>query len=45
MRLGPWEIAVIVGVVLLIFGPSKLPQLGTSIAQFMKNFKSGMKLL
>ncbi len=43
MRLGPWEIAVIVGVVLLIFGPSKLPKLGQSLAEFLKNFKKGMK--
>lgn len=43
MRLGPWEIAVVVGVVLLIFGPSKLPALGKGIADFLKNFKRGMK--
>lgn len=43
MRLGPWEIAAIVAVVLLIFGPSKLPALGRSLAEFFKNFKKGVK--
>jgi sec-independent protein translocase protein TatA len=43
MRLGPWEIAAIVAVILLIFGPSKLPKLGSSIAEFFKNFKKGVK--
>ena len=43
MRLGPWEIAVVVGVVLLVFGPSKLPALGKGLADFLKNFKKGIK--
>ena len=43
MRLGPWEIVVIVGVALLIFGPSKLPALGKSMAEAIKNFKQGIK--
>ncbi|MBI1909449.1 MAG: twin-arginine translocase TatA/TatE family subunit [Deltaproteobacteria bacterium] len=43
MRLGPWEIAIIVGVLILIFGPSKLPALGKGLADFLKNFKGGMK--
>lgn len=43
MRLGPWEIAAVVAIALLIFGPSKLPKLGSSIAEFFKNFKKGVK--
>jgi sec-independent protein translocase protein TatA len=43
MRLGPWEIVAIVGVILLIFGPSKLPSLGKGLAEFFKNFKKGVK--
>lgn len=43
MRLGPWEIAAVVVVVLLIFGPSKLPSLGKGLADFFKNFKKGVK--
>lgn len=41
--LGPAEIAVIVLVVLLIFGPSKLPQLGKSVGQMLRGFKKEMK--
>lgn len=43
MRLGPWEIAAILGVVLLLFGPSKLPSLGKGFAEFIHSFKKGMK--
>lgn len=43
MRLGGWEILAVLLVALLIFGPSKLPQLGKSLAQFLKNFKGGFK--
>ena len=43
--LGPAEIAVIVLIVLLIFGPSKLPQLGKSVGQMLRGFKKEMKSL
>ncbi len=39
------EIAVILVIVLLIFGPSKLPQLGSSIGKMLRGFKSEMKSL
>lgn len=42
-RLGPWEIALIVVVVLIIFGPKRLPELGRGIGQFIKNFKNSIK--
>ncbi|KIG16924.1 Twin-arginine translocation protein TatA [Enhygromyxa salina] len=41
--LGPAEIAVIVLVVLLVFGPSKLPQLGSSVGKMLRGFKKEMK--
>jgi len=43
MRLGPWELGIVLVVALLIFGPSKLPSLGKGLAEFFKNFKSGVK--
>jgi len=43
--LGPAEIAVIVLVVLLIFGPSKLPQLGSSVGKMLRGFKKEMKAI
>lgn len=42
-KLGPMEIILILAVVLLIFGPSKLPQLGKSIGDTLKEFKKSMK--
>ena len=43
--LGPAEIAVIVLIVLLVFGPSKLPQLGKSVGQMLRGFKKEMKAI
>lgn len=42
-HLGPWEIAAIVLVVLILFGSKKLPGLGRSLAESIKNFKKGLK--
>ncbi len=43
MSLGPWEIGAVLVVVLIIFGPKKLPALGKSCADFIKNLKSGVR--
>jgi sec-independent protein translocase protein TatA len=37
------EWLIIFGVALLLFGPSKLPQLGGAIGASIRNFKKGMK--
>jgi len=42
-RLGPWEIVLIVAVVLILFGPKRLPELGKGIGSFLKNFKKSVK--
>ncbi|HET8722639.1 MAG TPA: twin-arginine translocase TatA/TatE family subunit [Anaeromyxobacteraceae bacterium] len=39
MRLGFGEIAIILVVALLIFGPTKLPQLGEALGKGIRNFK------
>jgi sec-independent protein translocase protein TatA len=39
MRLGFGEILVILVVVLLVFGPNKLPQLGEALGKGIRNFK------
>jgi sec-independent protein translocase protein TatA len=41
--IGHWEILAIIAVILLIFGPSKLPALGRSIGEGVKNLKRGLK--
>lgn len=43
MSLGPWEIILIVAVVLLLFGAGKLPRLMSDVAEGVKAFKRGMK--
>lgn len=43
MGLGMGELVVILLVVLLFFGGRKLPQLGASLGESIKNFKKGMK--
>jgi sec-independent protein translocase protein TatA len=43
MNLGVGELSALVLVVLLIFGPSKLPALGRGIGEFFKNFKKEVK--
>ncbi len=40
--LGHWEILAIVAVILLLFGPSKLPALGRSIGEGFRNLKKGL---
>lgn len=41
--LGMGELVVILLLVVLMFGGKKLPQLGSSIGESIKNFKKGMK--
>lgn len=43
MGLGMSELLVILLIVVLFFGGKKLPQLGSSIGESIKNFKKGMK--
>ncbi len=41
MRLGGGEILIILVVVLLIFGPTKLPQLGDALGKTIRGFRKG----
>lgn len=38
-RIGIGEVLVILVIVLIIFGPKKLPELGTAIGDFFRRFK------
>jgi sec-independent protein translocase protein TatA len=42
MRLGFGEIMVVLGLALLFFGPSKLPQLGSSLGEAIRGFKKSV---
>lgn len=39
MRLGPWEIALILVIVLIVFGVGKLPQIGGAVGKSLRAFK------
>ena len=40
--IGPWEIAIVVVLALIIFGPKKLPELGQSLGKSIRGFKKGL---
>ena len=42
MRLGLTELIFIFGIILIVFGPTKLPTLGKSMGEAIKNFKDGL---
>lgn len=37
--IGPWELAAILAIVLIIFGPGKLPAVGKTIANGIREFR------
>lgn len=42
MNLGPTELLIVLGIVLLLFGSTKLPKLARSLGQAQKEFKEGI---
>ena len=42
-RLGPVELILILIIALVIFGPSKLPQIGRSLGEAIQEFKKGTR--
>lgn len=42
-RIGPTELIVILVLALLIFGPSKLPEIGKAVGKGFREFKSATK--
>ena len=40
--IGPLELILVLAIVLLIFGPKRLPGLGRSLGSGMKEFKDGI---
>jgi sec-independent protein translocase protein TatA len=40
--IGPWELAILLVVVLLVFGPKRLPEMGKSLGKGMREFKDGI---
>ncbi len=44
-RIGLWEILLVLAVALIIFGPTKLPEMGRSIGNGLREFKKATKEL
>ena len=42
-RMGPWEIALIVVIILIVFGVGKLPQVGGAVGKGLRAFKKGQR--
>ncbi len=40
MPLGPWELAIILVIVIIIFGVGKLPQIGGALGQGIREFRT-----
>jgi sec-independent protein translocase protein TatA len=38
-RLGPWEIGLILLIILIVFGVGKLPQVGNALGKSIRSFK------
>ena len=42
-RVGPWEIALILAIILIVFGVGKLPQVGAAMGKGLRAFKKGQE--
>ena len=40
-RMGPWEIGLILAIVLIVFGVGKLPQVGGALGKGLRAFRRG----
>ena len=43
-NIGPLEIAMVLVVALIVFGPKRLPDLGRSLGQGMREFKTSLSV-
>jgi sec-independent protein translocase protein TatA len=44
-KIGLWEILLVLAVALIVFGPAKLPELGRSIGNGLKEFRKATREL
>ena len=43
MDIGPWELIIVLGVALLLFGGKKIPELARSLGQAKREFEQGTR--
>ena len=41
--LAPWHWIILIAIIMLVFGPKKLPELGKGLGEGLRGFKEGMK--
>ena len=41
--MGPWEIALILAIIVIVFGVGKLPQVGGAIGKGLRAFRKGQR--
>jgi sec-independent protein translocase protein TatA len=41
--LGPWELGIILVIVIIIFGVGKLPEIGSGLGEGIRNFKKSYR--
>ncbi len=42
-KIGPWEIGLILVIILIVFGVGKLPQVGSAMGRTIRAFKKGQE--
>jgi sec-independent protein translocase protein TatA len=42
LGIGPWELLIILFIVLLLFGAKRVPEMGRSLGKGMREFKEGI---
>ena len=43
MKIGVWQLVIVLVIVLIIFGPKKLPDLGAAMGKTIKDFRNSIK--
>ena len=43
MRFGGWELLIVLAIILLIIGPSRLKSLGSEMGNFVKSFRKAVE--
>jgi sec-independent protein translocase protein TatA len=41
-NVGPWELIILLGILLLVFGAKRLPEIGRSMGKGMREFKDSV---